>query len=98
MKVCPYGFRPCTRCHSGKTNGHGTDYARLREFRPPRAVNAFASYLIQVREAERLARELWDRSVSTCASCGSTDVEAEELAPGVVRVVCPCGSVAVVAR
>ncbi len=34
-KVCPMGFRPCLRCHSGKTNGHGTDLSRVREFRPP---------------------------------------------------------------
>ncbi len=35
MKTCPAGFRPCTRCHSGKTNGHALDHARVREFRPP---------------------------------------------------------------
>ena len=36
MKECPSGFRPCVRCHSGKSNFHGYDQARAREFRPAR--------------------------------------------------------------
>lgn len=52
---CPCGFRPCTRCHSGRTNGHALDHSRLREFRPPRASG-------DARRAARAIETAFDRA------------------------------------
>ena len=29
---CPLGYYPCSRCNSGTTNTHGSDFARMHEF------------------------------------------------------------------